>query len=134
MGVRHPALFKSVAEHLVGTNDGPEITGRGVEKFSPQGMGNLAWAFARQAQLGAEVMERRGRNTVTGSGVTGRLAQYSTICNDIGEFLLQKLFHAIAEADLKVHGTSYFKQKLETLLLVADERKKASPLLSPFCL
>ena len=63
--IRHPVLFKSVAEHLVGSGDRPEITGRGLEDFSVQGLGNLAWAFARQAQLGAEVISRfDGKTTV----------------------------------------------------------------------
>eukprot|EP00980_Cylindrotheca_fusiformis_P003988 scaffold874_cov126-Cylindrotheca_fusiformis.AAC.21 len=102
LGVRHPTLFKSVAEHLVGDENSPEITGRGVEGFSSQGMGNLAWSYARQAQLGAEVMQRRAR-AITIYPVSGRLAHYTVSFIDVGESLLQKLFYAIAEADLKVH-------------------------------
>jgi glutamate dehydrogenase/leucine dehydrogenase len=104
--IRHPVLFKSVAEHLVGSGDRPEITGRGVEDFSVQGLGNLAWAYARQAQLGAEVISRHdGKTTVP--TVSGRLAHYVTSFIDVGEGLLQKLFKSIAEADLQVHGTSF---------------------------
>lgn len=89
----------------MGTGESPEITGRGLEGFSQQGIGNLAWAFARQAQLGAEVMSRRERDTTIGM-VSGRLAHYAVSYIDVGESLLQKLFYAIAEADIKVHGTS----------------------------
>jgi hypothetical protein len=89
----------------VGNGKSPEITGRGLEGFSQQGIGNLAWAFARQAQLGAEVMSRRERDTTIGM-VSGRLAHYAVSNVDVGESLLQKLFYAIAEADIKVHGRS----------------------------
>jgi predicted amino acid-binding ACT domain protein len=67
----------------------------------------LAWAFARQAQLGAEVVARRDKDTVVQS-VSGRLAHYTISFVDVGETLLQKLFYEIAEVDLKVHGT-YFQ-------------------------
>lgn len=44
--IRHPGVFKRVAEHLVGSDDDFENgnSGRGMEGFSPQGLGNLAWA------------------------------------------------------------------------------------------
>lgn len=44
--IRHPGVFKRVAEHLVGSDDDFERgnSGRGMEGFSPQGLGNLAWA------------------------------------------------------------------------------------------
>jgi hypothetical protein len=77
-----------------------------LEDFSVQGLGNLAWAFARQAQLGAEVISRfDGKTTVP--VVSGRLAHYITSFIDVGEGLLQKLFRGIAETDLQVHGTSF---------------------------
>jgi hypothetical protein len=105
--MRHPTLFRSVAEHLVGSGKNRKVTGRGLEDFSPQGLGNLAWAFARQAQLGAEVISRyKGKTTVPTS--SGRLAHYTTSFLDVGEELLQKLFAAIAETDLKAHGTILF--------------------------
>jgi hypothetical protein len=96
-----------VAEHLVGSVENRKGTGRGFEDFSPQGLGNLAWAFARQAQLGAEVISRyKGKTTVPFS--SGRLAHYTTSFIDVGEELLHKLFAAIAETDLKTHGTIVF--------------------------
>jgi len=36
--MRHPELFKSVAEHLVGSGN---KVGRGLEEFSPQGLGEF---------------------------------------------------------------------------------------------
>lgn len=104
MGIRFPNLFKFVAEHLVGPGDDPNIIGRGLEGFSQQGIGNLAWAFARQAQLGDQVAVRNEGASLIGS-VSGRLAHYTVSYIDVGEGLLHKLFYGIAEADLKVHGT-----------------------------
>lgn len=90
--IRHPGVFKSVAEHLVGSDDDVSLgkTGRGLEGFSPQGIGNLAWAFAKQAQLAAE----SNQSTI---GSTGRLAVYETSCLDVGEQLIRRLFLRIAE-------------------------------------
>ena len=85
--MRHPVLFRSVAEHLVG--------GRGVGSFAPQELSNLAWAYARQAQLGAEKMD---------GYEAGTLSKYKVAFVDIGEHLLQKLFFAIAEVSLSRHG------------------------------
>lgn len=97
VGIRHPALFKSVAEHLVGSEDGV-TDARSLDEFSPQGLGNTAWAYARQAQLSENVIDRLNLN-----GGNGRLVVYKTIYFDIGEELLQKLFGSIAETNLRVH-------------------------------
>lgn len=105
VGIRHPLLFKSVSEHLVGSEDGL-IVARGLDEFSPQGLGNMAWAFARQGQLAEGVSDRWNLN----SG-NGRLLVYKTIYFDVGQRLLQKLFGAIAETNLRVH----------------DELRKAKP-------
>jgi len=102
LGVRYPPLFKAIALHLVGPANDPEITGRGLEGFSSQGMGNLAWAYAKQARLAAEMSSHRNDDMMIGK-MTGRLAYYSASFIDVGESLIQKLFYAIAEADLKVH-------------------------------
>ena len=82
-GIRHPLAFRRVAEHLVGTEDegNKGRSYRGLTRFSPQGkyysisfdelllgipanhvrsfsgLGNLAWSFAKQAQLADAVME-----------------------------------------------------------------------------
>ena len=101
--IRHPALFKSVAEHLVGSSDDPHMTERGLDGFSAQGLGNLAWSYARQAQLGADVISRDDVETIVPSS-SGRLSHYITSYIDIGESLLRKLFKTIAETDLEVHG------------------------------
>eukprot|EP00536_Pseudo-nitzschia_multiseries_P003502 jgi/Psemu1/64177/estExt_Genemark1.C_540102 len=81
VGMRHPELFRSVAEHLVG-------------------LANLAYSFARHTQLGGETMnkyERRCRIPFTG----GKLAYYTISYLDVGEGLLRKLFAAIAKADIE---------------------------------
>jgi hypothetical protein len=91
IGIRHPALFKFVAQHLVT---------RGMDDFSPQGLGNLAWAYARQAQLAGETSQRRATKLTQTSG---RLAVYTSSNLDLGEELLQALFRCIAETDLRVH-------------------------------
>ena len=90
--VRHPTLFKMVAEHFVGPY-GSADGGRGLEGFSPQGLGNLAWSFAKQAQLSFSVSEKK-------LGSSGRQAVYTTSCLDIGEGLVNKLFTRIAEEAL----------------------------------
>ena len=81
-------MFKKVAEHLVGNQAGDSA--RGLASFSPQGLGNLAWSYARQAQLA-----EGGFDSLIGS--TGRLAVYETISLDVGEHLIKKLFVRIAE-------------------------------------
>jgi RAP domain len=97
VGLRHPVLFKFVAEHLVGSEDGT-VAARGLDTFSTQGLGNMAWAFARQAQLSEEVSERLSLN----SG-NGRMSAYKTIYFDVGEHLLLKLFSSIAETNIRVY-------------------------------
>jgi hypothetical protein len=57
-GIRHPALFKSITEHLIGREDDPSDNGRGLDELSPQELANTAWAFSRQAQLADEVSNR----------------------------------------------------------------------------
>ena len=101
-GVRHPALFRSVAKHLVGQSD-DDPTARGLDEFSPQGLGNMAYAYARQAQLAQEVGDRL-KNDCCLANTNGRLAVYTTSSIDIGETLLHRFFAAIAEADLRVHN------------------------------
>jgi len=65
-----------------------------MDNFSPQGLGNLAWAYAKQAQLAAGVND----STI---GSTGRLAVYETSCLDVGENLVRRLFSRIAETGVE---------------------------------
>mmetsp|Transcript_10871 Transcript_10871/g.23114 ORF Transcript_10871/g.23114 Transcript_10871/m.23114 type:complete len:1206 (+) Transcript_10871:171-3788(+) len=100
VGMRHPELFRSVAEYLVGKDDSREMTGRGLDEFNSQGLANLAYSFARHTQLGGETMnkyERRCRIPFTG----GKLAYYTISYLDVGEGLLRELFAAIAKADIE---------------------------------
>jgi len=102
--IRHPNLFKTIAEHLVGENEESSNSARGFASFSPQGLGNLAWAYARQAQLAAEAPTEARRNAAsTLAQSTGRLAVYTASYFDIGEVLLHRLFRAIAEAAIVRH-------------------------------
>ena len=101
--IRHPQLFRSTAEYLVGREEDGFATRRGLSDFSPQALGNMAWAFARQAQLAEEVVERYKSKSVTPL-TGGRLASKSAICLDIGEGLIHKLFSEIAETNLRVHN------------------------------
>ena len=112
-GIRHPAVFKSVAEYLVGSDADVTIgkKGRGMDAFSPQGLGNLAWSYAKQAQLSAAVND----STI---GTTGRLAIYETICLDVGESLIQRLFTEIANtciSDACKSNACRIKYSLSTL-------------------
>lgn len=111
IGIRHPSLFKSVSEHLVGII-GPGKP-RGLTEFSPQGLGNTAWAFARQAQLSEEAANRLGGASLLPSS-NGRLAIYTACYFDIGEELIHRLFAAIAEAGITKHVnlTSFKPQDL----------------------
>jgi len=82
-----------VAEHLVGKNSNGISrikAARGLDGFSSQGLGNLAWSYAKQAQL----IETAPRNISENSG---RLAVYEASCRDIGESLIKRLFLSIAE-------------------------------------
>jgi hypothetical protein len=97
--VRHPQLFKVVAEHLVGT-EGTNAAGRGLQGFSPQGLGNLAWSFAKQAQLSSSVPDG-GRLHV---GASGRQAVYETSCLDVGEKLSLRLYTQICEEAIQGEG------------------------------
>ena len=89
--MRHPVVFRSVAEHLVGAEEGDK--GRGLSSFSPQGLGNLAWSFAKQAQLA-----EGGSESLISS--TGRLAVYEAISLDVGDDLIRRLFTRIAETSM----------------------------------
>lgn len=99
-GVRHPNLFRTTAEFLVGgeAKDARYITGRGFQDFSAQSISNLVWAFARQAQLAEDVPTRQGEMKLGYS--TGRLSVYAASYLDVGEALLHKFFNEIAEATL----------------------------------
>jgi len=89
--MRHPLVFKKVAEHLVGAEEGENC--RGLSSFSPQGLGNLAWSYAKQGQLA-----EGGSESLIGS--TGRLAVYETISRDLGDELIRRLFTRIAETSI----------------------------------
>lgn len=110
--MRYPDLFKSVAEHVVGRSEGQSGNGRkprkrGFGDFSPQGVGNLCWAFAKQGQLATQVSER---SEVSIANTNGRLSVYATSYMDIGEVLLQRLFSAAAESALVMHGKQCFER------------------------
>lgn len=104
--MRHPKLFKTVAEHLVGTEDDPDGAkkARGFGEFSPQGIGNLSWAIAKQAQMVAMAAERVEGSGSRVGGTTGRLAIYATSCIDIGEVLIQRLYGVMADSAIHNHG------------------------------
>ena len=103
IGMRHPKLFRSVAEHLVGTGDHLEVTGRGLNEFNTQGIANLAYSFARHSQLGGETMEKFKKGCrIPMAG--GRLACQFVAYSDVGEGLIRKLFVEIARAGMEVHG------------------------------
>jgi hypothetical protein len=127
VGVRHPILFKTVAEHLIGRQetssssigkdaDQPTTapaakdillgTPRGLKDFSPQGLGNAAYAYARQGQLACDVIQRYDGATKIFKA-TGRLAVYTAGFIDIGETLLKTLFCQVADANVQIHGTKY---------------------------
>jgi len=118
-GVRHPALFKKVAEHLVGNKESDAKTKqdaissgtRGFFSFSSQGLGNTLWSFAKQAQLSQDVIEDLGDSVKVGS--TGRLAVYETSCLDIGEDLVKRVFARAAESgmDKNLGGLGRFKNQ-----------------------
>lgn len=99
-------VFKKVAEHLVGTSDGNG--GRGFNGFSTQGLGNLAWSYAKQAQLAEGGSESK-------IGSSGRLAVYEAISMDVGGNLIRQLFSGIAEAALNTSSKFY----ASTLLIIS---------------
>jgi len=103
IGIRHPSLFKAVAERIVGSN------GRGFSTFSPQGIGNTVWSFARQAQISNEVVQSFGLDNVN-IGTTGRLAMYETSCLDVGEGLIKTLFVKAAQAAMRM-GLDRFRSQ-----------------------
>jgi len=107
-GVRHPRLFRSVAEHLVGSAvDMPEHPnihcGRGLDEFSSRIMASLLWTFAKQAQLAAEYNYAH---------FSGRMAVYCASSIDIGDTLIKRLVNAALVAglenfdDLSLHTTT----------------------------
>jgi len=85
--------------------------GRTFSTFSPQGIGNTVWSFARQAQLSLDVIDTLGLGNVK-VGTTGRLAVYETSCLDIGEDLIKLLFLKAAEAGIDM-GLDRFKTQGE---------------------
>jgi len=102
-GLRHPELFKTIAQHVLGdsTNTGKVEDSRLMD-FSPQGIGNFVWSYARQAQLSNEPSEKNrelGKNGSSSS--SGRLAVYETMCLDVGEDLVNRLFATVAGCSLK---------------------------------
>jgi hypothetical protein len=103
MSYRHPQLFRRMAEHLVGEEADDFASARGLREFSPQGLGNMAWAYARQAQLADEVAERhKSKSSI--SLANGRLAVKTASYFDVGEVVLHRLFSEIANTDLIVHN------------------------------
>jgi hypothetical protein len=128
VGMRHPELFKSVAEHLMGNGD---KEGRGLDEFPPQGIGNTAWSFAKQAQLAEDVIRRYAGQT-TSSHTTGRLAVYTASFIDIGEELLQSLFRGIADADIHNHGKYLFALGLTSSLFYCHFNSSHHPSLPVF--
>ena len=85
------------AEYLVGKGESPEDKGRGLRGFSSQGLANLAWAYAKQAQLASSAEYTRLK-----VGSQGRQAVHETSCLDVGELQINRLFSAVAEEAL--HG------------------------------
>ena len=107
-GVRHPLLFRAVAEHLVGGDFDDDGNGRGLRGFSPQGIGNLAWSYAKQAQIAFSSSDgTKGLNI----GSSGRQAVYETSCLDVGEVLINRLFSGIADSALNDNGMFYNKMR-----------------------
>lgn len=96
-------MFRAAAEHMVGSGDDANDYGRDLQGFSTSGLNIIAWAFARQAQLGAEATTRvRGKTKIYLS--TGRLGAYTSSFIDVGESLIRKLMTRIAEMDLHAYG------------------------------
>lgn len=98
-GVRHPTLFKSVAEYLVSSPDMFNES-RGYSGCSTQVFGIIAWSFAKQAQLAKEIVESSTTQTPLGT-TTGRQATYDASCVDVGGELIDQLFSSIATHSLQ---------------------------------
>ena len=79
---------------MVGATEGDKC--RGLGSFSPQGLGNLAWSYAKQAQLA-----EGGSESLIGT--TGRLAVYEASSMDVGEDLIRRLFSAIGKTAMNKH-------------------------------
>ena len=97
VGLRHPRLFKMIAEYLVGNGESAEDRGRGLQGFSSQGLSNFAWSYAKQAQLASSAEYSRLR-----TGNKGRQAVHETSCLDVGELQINRLYSRVAEEAL--HG------------------------------
>lgn len=103
LGMRHPPLFKFVAEHLVGPESDPRDAGRGLDQFDAQGIANLAYVYARHCQLGAEILQRYPKRcSIPQTG--GRLACYTVSYLDVGEGLLRKLYSRIGNIQVENKG------------------------------
>jgi hypothetical protein len=102
IGIRHPQLFKFVAQHIVGVEDenDPNFIPRGFDDFSAQGLGNMALSYARHSQLAADVGDRLKASSALAAS-NGRLAVYTTSYLDVGETLLHRLFNELADAYLR---------------------------------
>ena len=100
---------------MVGHDDEKDNAGgRGLDLFSPQGLGNLAWSYAKQAQLAETVSE-----SLIGS--SGRLAVYETSCLDVGETLINRLFQRLAERATQNRGKySIYSHSSPTLISNKD--------------
>ena len=112
VGMRHPDLFRSVALHLIGeakNGNAAETsrTHRGLDQFTPQGLGNLAWSFAKQAGCATEMLASEELDNEKSSSSNGRLAVYETSCLDLGEELVTRFFANIAQACLSNPGMVY---------------------------
>ena len=101
-------MFKSVAHHVLAdtSNDNKGIIDGRLSDFSPQGIGNFVWSYARQAQLSNEPSSREDYKSQqsNNSNSSGRLAIYETMCLDLGESLVNKLFASVAESSLFEEG------------------------------
>lgn len=98
-GIRHPLVFRSIAEYLVGREsdnvpEGNLHTGVGMDSFSSQEIANLCWAYAKQGQLASENSET----------LNGRMAVYCATAVDVGETLLKRFINCAAETDLANYG------------------------------
>jgi len=93
IGIRHPRLFKFVANFLT------KQEGK-MDAYMTQAVGNIAWSYARQAQLYFAASQRHA--AVVGAQ-NGKLAAYKAIFCDVGEGLLHELFHTLADTSMRVH-------------------------------